>query len=55
MVVDADATRVDPDRYPRLMEAFPEFRKLTFGLAPGGVPTPDLLKAVRLQLQQIRR
>lgn len=54
VVVDADATRADPERYPRLMEAFPEFRKLTFGLAPGGAPTPDLLKAVRLQLQQIR-
>jgi hypothetical protein len=54
VVIDADATRADPDRYPKLMEAFPEFRRFTFGLAPGGLPNPDLLKAVRLQLQQIR-
>ncbi len=54
VVVDADATRADPARYPKLMRAFPDFERYTFGLAPGGVPTPELLEAVEGQIQLIR-
>lgn len=54
VVVDADATRADPARYPKLMKAFPQFERYTFGLAPGGLPHPTLLDAIRAQLRAIR-
>lgn len=54
VVVDADATRADPGRYPKLMKSFPQFERYTFGLAPGGVPTQDLIDAIRAQLRAIR-
>jgi hypothetical protein len=54
VVVDADATRADPARYPKLMKAFPQFERYTFGLAPGGVPSETLLDAIRAQLRAIR-
>ena len=54
VVVDADATSADPARYPRLMRAFPQFERYTFGLAPGGEPTEALRTAIRRQLQHIR-
>ena len=54
VVVDADAIRADPARYPKLMKAFPQFERYTFGLAPGGQPHPSLLDAIRAQLRAIR-
>ncbi len=54
VVVDADATEANPARYPKLMRAFPEFERFTFGLAPGGVPSPGLLAAVERQIELIR-
>lgn len=54
VVVDVDATQANPSRYPKLIRAFPDFERFTFGLAPGGVPTVDLLAAVERQIELIR-
>jgi len=54
VVVDAQASRVDPSRYPSLMRTFPDFERFTFGLAPNGVPNAELLKALEEQIKLIR-
>ncbi len=54
VVIDADATRADPARYPDLMRTFPDFERFTFGLAPNGVPDASLLAALEQQIKLIR-
>jgi hypothetical protein len=54
VVVDTDCTAARPSRYPKLMNAFPEFERYTFGLAPGGKPDESLKAALIEQIKLIR-